>query len=161
MKRVRTNHRRIIRQVLILQLCLLLMAGVNWRSARGEDAEASQSKVPKPVRALIEAFNAHSPEKMAQVMASDIEVYYVDAKGKTAKASDNAETLVGEMKGYFRALPDVKSHIDSHMVTGRYISVNERVEWTRESKKVTQYSLSVYEIREEKIKRVWYYPAQR
>lgn len=122
-----------------------------------DDANANQVIV----NALIDAFNEHDPKKMVKLVDPGIELYYVGDNGKTEMSLSSATDLEKEMSGYFRAVPDVKSTIKDLTVAGRFVSAQERVEWTRQGKKVSQFSLSVYEIQNEKIRRVWYYPAQR
>ena len=44
---------------------------------------------------------------------------------------------------------------------GPYVAIRERVSWTAKSGRRTQTALGVYEVRDGRVRRVWYYPAVR
>ncbi len=152
---------RTVAVFLVLVTCFSQTSQSQENTSNTQGKEASSKTKLKVVNALIYAFNEHDPKKMTSHVDQAIELYYVDDNGKSEKALDTSSALEKEMTGYFRAFPDVRSTVKGSTVVGRFVSVHERVEWTRKGKKTSQYSLAVYEIRNEKIRRVWYYPAQR
>lgn len=62
------------------------------------------------------------------------------------------------MTSYFRSLPDVRSTIEASFENGPWVTVRERVHWTGASGPRTQASIAVYEIRDGRVRRVWYFP---
>ena len=102
---------------------------------------------------LVDAFNRHDPEAMAKQVAVDFELYYVDEAGASALAITGREQLIEEMKGYFESQPSVKSTVLASIDGPVYVSFREQIVGG-------QSSLAVYEIRNQLIQRVWYYPAE-
>ncbi|MBX2818619.1 MAG: nuclear transport factor 2 family protein [Rhodothermaceae bacterium] len=102
---------------------------------------------------LVEAFNRHDPEAMAMQVATDFELYYVDEAGASALAITGRDQLVTEMNGYFESQPSVKSTVLASIDGPVYVSFREQIVGG-------QSSLAVYEIRDQLIQRVWYYPAE-
>jgi hypothetical protein len=61
---------------------------------------------------------------------------------------------------YFAAVPSARSTIEGRMPAGRFVSVLERAHWTVGGEPRSQSSLSVYEVEDGLIRRIWYYPVQ-
>lgn len=133
-----------------------------WGSIRTSDRRAQEeSDDPADVVAkLIIAFNEHSAEAMSGLVTDDFQIYYVGEDGKAVLGLTGADALRKEMERYFEALPDVRTTSEASIVTGRFFAFRERVTWTQGDRERTQSSLAVYELKERKIHRVWYYPAQ-
>lgn len=110
------------------------------------------------VRALVEAFNRHEPERMAALVHEDFEYLSVEGS-KVSVDAVGREALKQSMAGYFASVRDVESVIEHATVTGPYVAIRERVSWTGKSGRRSQAALGVYEVREGLVKRVWYYPA--
>lgn len=104
-------------------------------------------------KALVEAFNRHNPEAMAALVTSDFELYYVDEAGVAALSVSGREQLLQEMITYFTNRPSVQSTIADVIDGPTYVSFREQIVGG-------QSSLAVYEIRDQLIKRVWYFPAE-
>ena len=126
---------------------------------------AVSSAVAQTHHALIEefgaAFNAHEPAKMASMVTDDFQLYYVSADGTSALATEGPEALQREMTQYFQGIPTVKSKLDQKNEVGNYISFRETASWTTgQGEQRSQTSLAVYQVKGQKIQRVWYYPAQ-
>lgn len=118
----------------------------------GETADA--------VNGLMAAFNAHDVEAMREFWADDIVWYDVDGDRMTASVSGAAALETG-MQDYFRAFPDVRSTLSGAHESGPYLIGVEVATWTSKNGPRSQSGPVVYEVRDQKIKRVWYYPATK
>ncbi|MEM6701961.1 MAG: nuclear transport factor 2 family protein [Acidobacteriota bacterium] len=116
-------------------------------------AAAEVPKALEVAQQLVEAFNRHDPEAMAALVANDFELYYVGDDGKASLALTGPEALEKEMTGYFEAVPNVESKITDQVRGEAFVSFREQIVGGASS-------LAVYEVREGKIRRVWYYPAE-
>lgn len=123
-------------------------------------ASAEDRTPTEVVEALFAAFNDHDPERMAELVTEDFELYYM-ADGKAVLGVEGPEALRQEMTGYFGGLPTVRSVAETSMVSGSYVACKETVSWRHEDEERSQFSLAVYEVRDGKIRRTWYYPAER
>lgn len=113
----------------------------------------------KVITHFFEAFNQHDPDAMATLMHPQI-AWLGIKDDQVSVEMQGADTIKTSMVGYFKQLPTVRSEIQSYAVTGNFISVSERVTWkNKKGETRSQQSLSVYQITEGKIRRVWYYPS--
>ncbi len=134
---------------------LLVLAGCIPQSA----PEAAPSEEEEVVLALVAAFNAHDAELMGQYVAEDVIWVGIGERDATYIEAEGREALIAGMKGYFEALPTVRSDIESRVTTGPYVAYRERVFWQGEDGEETQAALGVYEVKDGAVHRVWYYPA--
>lgn len=124
-------------------------------------AQTSAHEPPtRIVEQFIAAYNAHDVEAMLALVHPTVQWLSVDGAAVAVEA-DGAETLGEAMSGYFAALPSSRSTAEAIMEAGHFVSVWERAQWESNGETRTQRSLAVYEVEEGKIRRVWYYPAQR
>jgi len=65
------------------------------------------------------------------------------------------------MQSYFKAIPSARSEIEAALLSGSFVAVRERAFWQGKVGEKSQFSLAVYEVRDEKILRVWYFPAEK
>lgn len=130
-----------------LCLALLLVSSLIGMPTRAADSPLATA------RALVDAFNRHDPEAMAALVSSDFELYYVDDKGAAALALRGPEQLAEEMRGYFSQRPDVRSTMTGTIDGPTFVAFREQIVGGRSS-------LAVYEVREGRIQRVWYFPAE-
>ena len=140
----------------ILTVVALVVVALVWP---GASSAGDPPAAPAPVRGLIEAFNDHDPGRMSGWVTEDFELYYV-TEGKAELATAGPEQLAVEMTNYFRALPTVRSEIVSFVDGTRFFSFRERVSWTDGEIERIQSSIAVYELEGERIRRVWYFPAE-
>ncbi|MGJ8559104.1 MAG: nuclear transport factor 2 family protein [Litorimonas sp.] len=114
---------------------------------------------PHPVVvAHVEAFNAGDIAAMGQVEHADIEwlrivdsTVIVDVVGR--------EELASIMTDYRMSNPTVIGTLRDWSVNGDYVSVTETASWvTEDGQKKAQSALTVYQIEDNLIRRVWYYP---
>jgi len=103
--------------------------------------------------ALVAAFNQHDPAAMAAMVTSDFELYYVNDEGVAELALRGPEQLAAEMTSYFETRPRVESRIAGAIDGPTFVSVREQIVGG-------QSSLSVYEVRDRLVRRVWYFPAE-
>jgi hypothetical protein len=111
------------------------------------------------LRAYLEAFNRHDAEAVAAFCAEDFKWYSVDGDQTSTDASSRAQ-LRDWLVGYFKSFPTVRSEFLSVEQAGPYLTVRERPSWdNKEGKRVSQQAHGVYEIRDNLIRRVWYFPS--
>ncbi len=60
-----------------------------------------------------------------------------------------------------RCLSGAGSEIEAALLSGSFVAVRERAFWQGKDGEKSQFSLAVYEVRNEKIVRVWYFPAEK
>lgn len=112
------------------------------------------------VTAQIEAFNRHDADALAAGVAPDF-VWFSVTSDATTVESRGREELRSGMRTYFRGLPDVSSKIEHLAVAGNFVSCRETVSWTSKKGPRRQSCLTVYEVRDGLIFRVWYFPVAR
>lgn len=113
------------------------------------------------LRAYLDAFNRHDADAVAAFCAENFKWYSIDGD-KSSVDADGRTALRDWLVGYFKSFPTVKSEFLAIEQTGPFLSVRERPSWdNKEGKHVSQQALGIYEIRDEKIVRVWYYPSVR
>ena len=121
--------------------------------------EVVMSKAELVVRSLGDAFNAHDPAAMAEHVADDILWLGFAAADSVYTEADGKEALIAGMGGYFNAVPSVRSQMEDVVVTGNFVAYRERVFWQSEDGERSQAALAVYEVQDQLVQRVWYYPA--
>lgn len=123
--------------------------------------KTAQTAEPLPlVEKFIEAFNRHDVDAMAAL--TDPGVQWLSVNGdKISVETSGQDALRGSMKSYFASIPTAKSKIERSMVAGHFVTVWERATWQAKSGEKSQSSLAVYELKEGKILRVWYYPVMK
>ena len=132
---------------------LVLMVAAGW--GLGSEGLSPEEAVKK----LIAAFNAHDVDAMVAMV--DPKVQWLSLNGsKIAVEADGSEALAKGMGGYFKALPSARSTVESIMVSGSFVAVRERAHWSAKGEDRSQAALAVYQVRDGKILRVWYYPAE-
>jgi len=115
---------------------------------------------PHPViLAHTEAFNAKDVPAMERVEHPDIEWFSVNGSDISTEVAGR-DNLAEMMTGYFESSPSVTATLRDWSLNGDYISVIETAAWTtKDGKEKSQSSLSVYQLEDGLIRRVWYYPA--
>lgn len=122
-------------------------------------AAVAQAPEPDPrqvVERFLEAFNRHDVEAMLSLAHADVQWLTV-ADDKISVDTAGQAALRDSMKSYFASLPTVRSTFESALVAGPYVTVVERARWQGKSGERTQAALAVYEVREGKVRRVWYF----
>ena len=111
------------------------------------------------VRKFEAAFNKHDVAAMTALVADDVQWLSVNGDKLSVETSNKA-ALSAWLTSYFKNCPSCHSEFEAVMVAGSFVTVHERAVWEGKSGPKTQRSLSVYEVRNGLIRRVWYYPAE-
>ena len=112
------------------------------------------------VQSYANAYNANDLETMAAKMHDDIEWINIEGSSQTI-ITDGKEALVAELGSHFSSSPISSSTLSDWSVNGKYVSVKETVSFKRKDGTTgSQASLSVYELEDGLIRRVWYFPAE-
>lgn len=106
----------------------------------------------------LQAFNAGNVEAMVANVADDFVWFAVDAMGVVPQLQGRA-AFHRSMTEYFRSVTGTRAAIEEMFPVGDFIAVRERSYWVEGGQELSQASLAVYEIRNDLIRRVWYYPA--
>ena len=113
------------------------------------------------LRAYLDAFNRHDSDAVAAFCAEDVKWLSVDGDKVAPETSSRAD-LQAWLTGYFKSFPTVRSDFLSLEQTGPILSVRERASWENKAgQRVAQQAVGVYEIRDGRIRRVWYFAATR
>jgi len=123
------------------------------------DADGSGSPLAA-VEALMRAFNAHDVDAMLACVTDDVEWFHVQGASLAVETSGK-EALRTGMTSYFEGIPSARSALEKSMISGRFVTVRERASWQdKNGEERSQASVAVYEIRDGRVARVWYYPAE-
>jgi len=111
------------------------------------------------VRAFVEAFNRHDPEAMVALVDEAVEWLAIDGTqlGLEARGKD---ALRSSMQRYFASCPTCRSSIASIETLNSRVAVLEVASWVVRGEKRAQRALAVYEFRDERIRRVYYFPSE-
>ena len=146
----------------LLAACALA-AGAPALHARALDAQAPAAADTTPervVRAFTDAFNRHDVPGMLAL--ADSAIVWLSVSGDSVLVETRGrEALARGMAAYFRSIPTARSTLEAVAALGPWVSARERAEWTAASGPRSQASISVYEVRGGRVRRVWYYPVVR
>jgi len=132
----------------LLALLVLALAPSAWAQSPDEIVER-----------YLAAYNDHDVGAMLELMDPEIQWLSIDG-ARISVESEGAGALAEAMREYFEAMPSTRSSIGSMMVSGNRVSVRERAHWESSGQPRSQVALSVYEIADGRIVRVWYFPAE-
>lgn len=98
---------------------------------------------------------------MGKMAHPDIEWLYISGN-ESAVMTSGREAMLKELEGHFENPRKVTSRLSGWSVNGAFISVKETASWiTEDGTAKEQSSIAVYEIKDDLIRRVWYFPEQR
>ena len=146
------------RTTLVFILSILFLSSCNPSDSPQSSGRRTLPAEVDVIINLAAAFNAHSPERKGEFVHEEIIWYgmYADTFVVEANGRDH---LLTSMAGYFKSLPSARSKMESITPSGGYVAVRERAYWTSKDGEKSQASLAVYEVKENKVSRVWYFPA--
>lgn len=136
-------------------LVFFVVAGVALWAA----LDSSRALPVQVVERYMAAYNDHDVDAMLELVHPDVQWLSIDGD-RIQVETDGAEALAEALRGYFEAVPSTRSSIESMMVSGKRVSVRERAHWESSGQPRSQAALSVYEIVDGRIVRVWYFPAE-
>lgn len=122
--------------------------------------ETPEFVVPKTIISEhVRAFNAGDVAAMAKMQHPDIEWLSVSGSELSVEVSGRNE-LSNNMAEYFNSPTKVTGDLRDWSVNPPYVSVTETASWTaKDGTEKSQSSLTVYQLEDNLIRRVWYYPA--
>ena len=106
----------------------------------------------------MDAYNAHDIDAMLALVSEDLTWFTVEQDEVRTEIEGTYYLELG-MTGYFQAMPESRSEIRALSVSGNFVSVVEQAYWQSDGEIGTQCALAVYQIEDERIRRVWYYEA--
>lgn len=124
------------------------------------EANAPISQVPETIISEhVRAFNAGDVAAMSKMQHPDIEWLSVTGSEISTEVAGR-DALAKNMTTYFKSPTKVTGTLRDWSVNGNYVSVTETASWTaKDGTRKSQSSLTVYQLEDNLIRRVWYYPA--
>ncbi len=139
-------------------VALLMLCACAPDAERAKPAVAAGDEV-EVVNGLMEAFNAHDPDRMRNYWSAD--VTWVEVTGnQSSVVTSSADQLHSELVAYFESYPTVSSSLSNIAVNGKYVTAVETPVWEQDGERKSQSSIVVYEISNGKVRRFWYFPPQ-
>ena len=143
-----------------LQLGLVVLATAFMVLASPESRQANPGgEQEKLVREFVEAFNARKIDAMLELTVDNIQWMHIDG-AKVSIEVEGKAALRQSMERYFRSCSSCRSALEWVQIAGSRVTAMERASWTGKGGAKSQRSLSVYEFRDGKILRVYYFPAE-
>jgi hypothetical protein len=118
--------------------------------------QAQDKEVLKTFNKQIEAFNQGDVQALTENVHQDFKWYYISSDTLMLEVSGK-ENFRKSMESYFQSIPSVQSEIESYTIDGNKISFREIARWKSKSGEKSQSAMGIYEIRENKIYRAWYF----
>ena len=118
--------------------------------------ENSDSDLKNYLIEYVKAFSNHDIESMLEKTTDDIKWFSVIGDSTLLETSGKEE-LKESMERYFNSVPSVRSEISDIFTLNPFVIFKEKVYWQSNGNELTQESLAIYEFREDKIVRAWYY----
>ena len=134
-------------------LLLALILGTVGPSAQSTDHA-------RLVEAFVAAFNARDIDAMLALAHDDVEWLSVDGAKVSVETAGKA-ALRKSMTAYFESCPTCRSGVEIKGGTANRLAVVETASWTAASGPRSQKSLAIYEFADGRIRRVFYYPAEK
>ena len=112
------------------------------------------------VRQFVDAFNRKDLDGMMAL--ADTGISWLSVIGDSTRLEVHGQAgLRVSMESYFRSLPTSRSTLETVRSMDRWVSAWERATWDAPEGPRTQFALSVYEVEDGRVRRVYYYPAIR
>lgn len=142
---------------ILIATALLLSACAN---PTGKSSSEQVQLIPKIViTAHMDAFNRGDVAAMSKMQHQNIEWLNIENSILKAEVSGR-DALAKSMETYFQSPSRVKGTLTKWNLNGDYVSVTETVKWTDvDGIAKSQSALTVYQMEDNLIRRVWYYPA--
>ena len=138
--------------ILCLQLALISCAEQVEEPALPDNAQL--------VVDYVAAYNSQSLPDMAAVLHEDFQWLSVEGD-RIVEMTGGKEGLLEELEAYFTSNGPPQSLLENVTVNGNFISARETAIWVDSNgQEKSQSAISIYEIEEGTLRRVWYFPAQ-
>ena len=135
---------------------LLLLIGllIVIFSLHGNEEMSQQAKI---ISAYSAAWNAKKLDEMAALMHPEIE--WLSVVGSAVKVETKGkEQLVDSLKAWFASPSLPTGSLRDWSINGNFVAVTETASWLDDAKQTqSQSSLTVYELEDNLIRRVYYY----
>ena len=124
------------------------------------DPRSPEDAIPKSIISEhTRAFNAADVQAMGKMQHPNIEWFSISG-GQISLEVAGRDALAKNMTTYFKSPTRVTGKLKGWNVNTPFVSVTEVASWTaQDGAKKSQSSLTVYELQDNLIRRVWYYPA--
>lgn len=139
----------------ILAVSLGAVVIVSLESGKGN----AQTEHEGRVRDFVAAFNTRNTEAMLGAVDEKVQWLSVN-EAKITIETEGKDALRESMERYFRSCPSCKSSLEWVQKSGSRVTAIERATWSGKSGLKSQTSLSIYEFRNGKVLRVYYFPAE-
>lgn len=116
------------------------------------------SSNPDIIKKFIAAYNQKDLGTMLSMTAPAMKWLSVTGHQISIETS-NQQELKSAMQGYFDSMPDARSEVRNLHHSGPFVYALEEAFWTVEGTEKSQCSMAIYELADEKIKHVWYFPS--
>lgn len=136
-----------MKTILLLVASLLISPSIN--------ASETETRV---VESFVEAYNQQDVVAMIKLTTSDVNWMSVESKTLSV-ITEGQEQLKKAMQSFFENGNHGRSEILNIHRSGDFVHTVEKAIWSSGGEEKSQCSLAVYELKEEKITDVWYYPA--
>lgn len=125
-------------------------------SLHGNEKMSQQTKI---ISAYSAAWNANNLDEMAALMHPEIE--WLSVVGSAVKVETKGkEQLVDSLKAWFESPSLPTGSLRDWSINGNFVAVTETASWLDDAKQTqSQSSLTVYELEDNLIRRVYYYPS--
>ena len=112
------------------------------------------------VTKFVDAFNARSIDAMLALATDDVEWVNVDGTKLTLETAGKT-ALRASMTSYFKNCPTCRSEIQILGATETRVTAIETASWQAASGARSQRSVSIYELQNGAIRRVYYFPVEK
>lgn len=138
-----------MKTILLLAASLLISPSI--------DASETETQV---VESFVEAYNQQDVVAMLKLTTSDVNWMSVESKTLSV-ITEGQEQLNKAMQSFFESGYQGQSEILNIHRSGNFVHTVEKAIWSTDGEEKSQCSFAVYELKEEKIANVWYYPAHQ
>jgi hypothetical protein len=112
------------------------------------------------VRRFVDAYNARDLEALLGLAHPDIAWLSVSGDSVSVETR-GAGPLRDAMAAHFASASATRSELEAVDANGPFVSTREVARWTSPRGPRAQASIAVYEVREGRVRRVWYFPSVR
>ncbi len=134
-----------------IHFLILLLTGLSFNLCYGQD-----DQVLSIFNDQVDAFNKKDIDRLVNNVADDFKWFYITSDTLLLEVAGK-ENFKKSMENYFKGIPSIFSEIKGYAIDGNKISFREKVSWDGKKGRVSQSCIGIYDIREGKIFRAWYF----